>query len=407
MLWDLYEDLYPESEDSKEQLLYAISMIAKKLNDDSQSPFRGRIEIPKEQNQGEITLYTICNSIKSQQLVSPKNEDSLFRTNFEETIEFSANRIAYFFDVFREEMPAEWKAGEKHYFCTNAGVTVMMGILRDLLDGNITRTELRNLKSFRKAVRRFIDPILMHFMDIDQETINGYRGAGGAGQKSNQVRRELTNVIIDANVGFRSLWLERFENSPQDKDKFEKHKKGLDYYLEKEESDVLEFKASLSVDIDRLLLGDGKNKQNNDLINQGVLKSIVAFLNSKGGHVVVGVAEEDKYKKADEERISEYAAKHGKLLLGIDIEYSKDGWDGYQLRLTELIQNRIGSDVIDGEMIRFLALEHDEKTYCVIEVTPSEDRQYLNDSFYVRRANKTDRLKGAEVDRYWKLRQGK
>ena len=69
LLWDLYEDLYPESKDDKEQLLYAISMIAKKLNDDSQSPFKGRIEIPKEQNQGEITLYTICNSIKSQQLV--------------------------------------------------------------------------------------------------------------------------------------------------------------------------------------------------------------------------------------------------------------------------------------------------------------------------------------------------
>jgi DNA sulfur modification protein DndB len=59
LLWDLYEDLYRDSSNQNEQQLYAISRIAKELNSRTDSPFNSHIQIPKEQNRGNITLLAI------------------------------------------------------------------------------------------------------------------------------------------------------------------------------------------------------------------------------------------------------------------------------------------------------------------------------------------------------------
>lgn len=406
LLWDLYEDLYPESKNDKEQLLYAISMVAKKLNKDEGSPFKGHIEIPKEQNQGDISLRAICVSIKKHKLISPKDEDSFYREDYEETITFAAERIACFFDVFREEMPDEWEAGTKHYFRTNAGITVLMGILRDLLETNISRKQLRDIHEFRSRIKYFLKPLFVHFKTLDQEEIDGYRGAGGAGQKSNQVRRELTTILKDAKIGFSSSWLERYEETPSRKDSYKKHEEGLSYYLEQDESISLEFKGSLSINLDRFFLGDGVLTEDKKLLDEGVLKSIVAFLNSKkGGTVLIGIAEENKYERADEEKLNEFASEKGKLLIGIDIEYKKDEWDGFLLRLVELIQKRISSEVIDDELVKIKRIDYKEKHFCLIEVEASNSKQFLNDKFFKRTVNKTEKLSGKEIDKYWKSRQ--
>lgn len=64
LLWDLYEDLYEGSDDENELEMWAISKLAKELNSRKSSPFCGYIDIPKDLNQGDMTLTTICSTIK-------------------------------------------------------------------------------------------------------------------------------------------------------------------------------------------------------------------------------------------------------------------------------------------------------------------------------------------------------
>jgi len=404
LLWDLYEDLYEDSIDEIEKELYCISMIAKKLNNDRNSPFYNSITIPKDENQGNISLTTMCNNIKTQKLVSGKG-CPFFYENYEKTINYATERIAYFFNILKEEFPEEWKSGDEHYFKTNAGIVVIMGIFRDIIDG-LSREEERDIKKFEIAVYKRLDPLLIRFMDLDSETIRQYRGAGGAGQKSRQVRAELTKVIRDADVGFYSRWLEKYEDAEKEKESFAKIKRGLEYYLEKEESKNLEFKGSLSVNLNRYLLGDGKLEKEESILKEGVLKTIVAFLNTNGGDVVVGVLEKNKFENADEEKVSDCTEYKNKIVFGIDIEYSKDEWDGYLQYLTSLIEKRISGEIIDSELVGIKQLKYKNKDICSINISPSDNKQFLDGKeFYIRRENRTILLEGPEIDIYWKSKK--
>ena len=405
LLWDLYEDLYANTKDKKEQQLFAISKVAKELNYQNYSPFYDQISIPKEQNPGNITLTTICVILKQQKLIDP-DEGLLFRNHYNETINFATERIAAFFYVFKEAMPAEWDMGDKHYdIKTNAGVVVLLGILRDIVECNLSKPEIDNIEKFKNIVAKFLEPLIDHFSHVDFDVINNYRGAGGAGQKSRQVRHELTKVIRDANIGFRSIWLEKFEAAASEENKFAKRRKGVLHFLDNEESDNLEFKGSLALDLNRFFLGDGKLNENPDLIDEGVLKTITAFLNSKGGDILVGILEKAKYERVYEDKLSDYPIHNEKIVFGIESEYNKDGWDGYLQRMVSLIESRIGSDVIDSEYVKIVKLKHQDRDLCHISVQPSNSKQYLTNKFFIRRANKTVQLEGPEIDKYWQSRK--
>ncbi len=403
LLWDLYEDLYASSEDEKEQQLFAISKIAKLLNSSEDSPFRGHISIPKEQNYGNLTLTTICSSINLQKLIS-KREGLLFHNLYEETIDYATQRISCYFDIIRQELREEWGSGDEHYVRTNAGVVVLMGILRDIVECNLSKAELEDIRKFRKATTDFLEPLIIHFLDVDSDAIRAYRGAGGAGQKSRQVRFELTKEIRDANIGFRSIWLEKYEDALKEEDRFAKRQKGILYYLDKDESETLEFKGSLAINLNRYLLGDGKLVHDSSLPNEGVLKSIVAFLNAKGGDLLVGILELKRFEDIYNDRLSDCPVHKDKIVFGIEGEYNKDEWDGYLQRLMSYIETRISPDVIDADLVRIARASHDGKDLCLISVQPADAKQYLQNRFYIRRGNKTVLLEGADIDRYWSSR---
>ena len=404
LLWDLYEDLYASSEDEKEHQLFVISKIAKQLNSSEDSPFRGHISIPKEQNYGNLTLTTICTSINQQKLIS-KQEGLLFHDSYEDTIDYATQRISCYFDIIRQELWEEWDSGNEHYVRTNAGVVVLIGILRDIVECNLSKAELEDIKKFRKATTDFLEPLMIHFLDVDSAAIRAYRGAGGAGQRSRQVRFELTKVIRDANIGFRSIWLEKYEGALKEEDKFAKRRKGILYYLDKDESETLEFKGSLALNLNRYLLGDGKLVHDSSLPNEGVLKSIVAFLNTKGGDLLVGILELKRFEDSYEDKLSDCPIHKDKIIFGIGGEYNKDEWDGYLQRLTSYIENRISPDVIDADLVKITKLSHDGKDLCLVNVHPADAKQYLQNKFYIRRANKTVLLEGADIDRYWSSRR--
>ena len=406
LLWDLYEDLYSESRDEKERQLYTISKIAKELNRMKESPFSGHISIPKEQNRGNVSLTAVCTSMNQQKFVS-KREGLLFHNEYNDTILYAAERISCFFDVIRKQLKDEWNLGDKHYVRTNAGIIVLMGILRDLVECNLAQSEKENIKRFRKATEKFLEPLLLHLLDADPDTIRSYRGAGGAGQKSRQVRFELTKVIRDANIGFRSRWLEKYEEALEEEDKFAKKREGIKYYLDKEEGELLEFKSSLFLNINRYLLGDGKIEYSDTIFDDGVMKTIVGFLNTKGGEILIGILEKFRFEKVIEEKLTDCPIYMNKIIFGIENEYKKDGWDGYQQKLLNLIETRVAPEVIDADLVKIEKLNYEDRDLCLITVRPSEAKQYLKNRFFVRRGNKTVFLQGSQVDRYWESRGGR
>ncbi len=149
-----------------------------------------------------------------------------------------------------------------------------------------------------------------------------------------------------------------------------------------DENEKLEFKSSLRF--------DHKIGQINRDLEKAAMKTVAAFLNSKGGYLVIGV---DNSKKP----------------LGLENDYQtlqrKDS-DGFENHFTQVFNTMIGPESRHLVKLWFCNLENREA--CVIQVASSARPVYLkfNDSerFYVRTGNITTDLKFSEVETYTRSR---
>lgn len=148
------------------------------------------------------------------------------------------------------------------------------------------------------------------------------------------------------------------------------------------ESDVLEFKSSLRWDYN-------KNCVNNDLEKQ-VLKTVAAFLNSKGGNLIIGVND-----KGD--------------ALGIEndvMTVKGRNNDGFERCLIDKITVGIGPNV--APFIDIFFKEMKGVTICIVHIKPYEDGAYVNNSdYYIRFGCTTRNLNPRETAEYIKNKKGK
>ena len=144
------------------------------------------------------------------------------------------------------------------------------------------------------------------------------------------------------------------------------------------EREKLEFKTSLRWDVKR----GAVNKE----LEKAVMKTIAAFLNSDGGHLLIGVDDSGE-----------------PVGLGNDIAtLVRQDADGFENHFNNLFNNMIGA-----EFRRLVKLTFDRvngKTVCLTEVEPSYKPVYLkigeNEDFYIRTGNATTPLKMSEVATY-------
>lgn len=123
----------------------------------------------------------------------------------------------------------------------------------------------------------------------------------------------------------------------------------------------------------------------NDNFKKSILKTIVAFLNSEGGRLFIGVSD-------------------NKEIIGIekDIATFGKGVDEYQQYIMNIVESHIGSNISIYLEISFPRL----KGYkiAVISVKKSPYHVYLkfdsNNEFYIRSGNTTRQLDGTELERY-------
>ncbi len=407
LLWDLYEDLYADSAIPYENYIYTISKVAKKLNTIPDSPFKSHIDIPKENIAPEIaniTLNTFCGSILREKLIDPE-EELLFRDDFSKTVPFAVDRIKTFFNAIREVLCDEWEAGKNHYVRTNAAIVVFMGIFRDIVEGPLTRKEIDNINKFKEMCERFLEPLLEHLLSADENALKRYRAPGGASGGSRQIRREFSKIMTEAQTGFRSPWLERYEKKLQSEEETKSGKRGIRFYLENEECDELDFKGSLTIDLDAIIKRGEKGTPTNKAITDKLLQCIVAFLNTRGGILIIGVLEDKFYNEVNVESKIDCIRIGKKIVIGLEIEYGKRGWEGFHSKLIRLIKKEISDNVMHANLIAIENIEYEGKQLCKVTVGQSKRKQYIGNSFIIREGPSSIELKGKKIDEYWHSRK--
>ncbi len=146
------------------------------------------------------------------------------------------------------------------------------------------------------------------------------------------------------------------------------------------ESNVLEFK-------ERARWSHGTDKKGKS--EQIIVKSISGFMNSEGGTLVVGIADDGN-------------------VIGLESDYatlSKSNRDGFELFLTQLIAGKITGPSPSLCRVKFHELEG--KDICRVEVAASAKPVFTcpinskdHTDFWVRQGNKTDQFHGTELAEY-------
>jgi len=152
--------------------------------------------------------------------------------------------------------------------------------------------------------------------------------------------------------------------------------------LSRDEHDRLEFKLSLRVDV--------KSQQVNRALEKAVMKTVAAFLNTKGGHLVLGV--NDRREP-----------------VGLHHDYGtlqRPDRDGFENHFTQVFNAMVGPEFRHLVKLWFHALNDAE--ICVVQVARSPRPVYLSfdggEEFFVRTGNITTALKLSEVDSYKRSR---
>ena len=128
------------------------------------------------------------------------------------------------------------------------------------------------------------------------------------------------------------------------------------------ENAALEYKASMRWDL--------HTQQVNKALEKVIAKTVAGFLNSEGGTLLIGVADDC-------------------TVLGIEHDLktlSRKDRDGYERTLRQVLINALGAEFSQYQHVSFEGIE--DKTICIIQVEPSPKPVYLTDrgakEFYVR-----------------------
>lgn len=154
--------------------------------------------------------------------------------------------------------------------------------------------------------------------------------------------------------------------------------------LSRNEDGTLEFKSSLR--------WDTRAGKVNRALEKAALKTVAAFLNSSGGHLVLGVSDDRKVRGLHED---------------ISTLQRKDR-DGFELHVSNLFGSMIGAHL--RSCLTMTWAEHEGRHFCVLTVAPGAEPAFVRadntEEFFVRTGNGTTSLTVSQVPTYLKSRFG-
>lgn len=145
-----------------------------------------------------------------------------------------------------------------------------------------------------------------------------------------------------------------------------------------DEHEQLERKSTLRWDL--------KTNSVNKALEKAAMKTVAAFMNSKGGHLLLGVGD------------------HGEAV-GLEYDYAtlsrRDG-DGLQNHFTNMLAAMLGPSL--RQFVRLRPFTHDGKECMLVVVSASDRPAYLRDQdheeFFIRTGNATTSLRMSEANSY-------
>jgi hypothetical protein len=150
------------------------------------------------------------------------------------------------------------------------------------------------------------------------------------------------------------------------------------------ENDRVEFKSSLRWDY--------RQDQMNKSLENVIMKTISAFLNTDGGILIIGIEDSGE-------------------VLGLENDYntvSKKNRDGFMLTLTNLINQHIGKHVHKFIDIKIISMQGED--VCIVQTEKSDAPVFLgkndNEAFFIRASASSQRLNVSEVVGYIKSHWG-
>ncbi|MFV2127359.1 RNA-binding domain-containing protein [Micromonospora sp. LOL_013] len=163
-----------------------------------------------------------------------------------------------------------------------------------------------------------------------------------------------------------------------------KERLDLRQLLAQSESACLEFKSTA-----RWNLHSGKK---DSAIEDAILKTVAAFLNSDGGTLIVGVDDNGGIRGIAE-----------------DLQTFRGSLDQYERWLMgSLLSDRIGTEIV-SQYVRFKTVNLDPHIVVVLEVARSESLVWASigsdDALYVRNGNETRQLTGRKIVEFAQLRK--
>ncbi len=155
------------------------------------------------------------------------------------------------------------------------------------------------------------------------------------------------------------------------------------------ESNTVEFKEVFTREVKDKESSERRDKREEQPFHTEALKTIVAFLNSDGGHLLIGVRDG---KKAGGES----------LIVGVDEEirkFRKNSIDEFLLHFTHLLRDRIGGEYVP--FIEYRLYDVEGRNIFVVKCGSSNRACYLDArEFWIRTGPASCRLQGPEVQAY-------
>jgi serine/threonine protein kinase len=151
----------------------------------------------------------------------------------------------------------------------------------------------------------------------------------------------------------------------------------LERLLADDETATLEFKASLRMPIG--CMTEEQKSQRQHVVELGALKSIAAFLNTEGGTLVIGVADD-------------------RQIVGIEVDYprTKGSRDGWRCAFDDLVSKHLDTGVMSFIDLRLEPWQG--RTIAIVKCDKRDEPTLVDDDgFYVRRTASTVKLSTREA----------
>lgn len=178
LLWDLYSDIYYQSRDPEEKLLYTISMIGKKLNSTKNSPFFNYIYVPSMNESGPgVNIKLTTFGVRLQKGSFLRGQKDLYKENDEKTVDFATERITEYFNILKSFNSKDWEKGDDGFLRSNIGVHSFLLVFQEILkvfrkyDNNPVYID----SEYTKQIEKLLSSIKPKLENLTEEDISNFK----------------------------------------------------------------------------------------------------------------------------------------------------------------------------------------------------------------------------------------